>query len=893
MELREQIQSALGSAYGVERELGGGGMSRVFVATDTALGRRIVVKILPPDAMGQVSIDRFKREIRLAAALQHPHIVPLIAAGDIDGLPYYTMPFVKGESLRDRLVKGGELSVGDTLHILRDVAAALAYAHGEGVVHRDIKPDNIILSGGVAVVTDFGVAKALDVAGRDTAPKSALTSHGIALGTPAYMSPEQASADPQVDHRADIYSFGCVAYEMLAGASPFAGRPAPQTLAAQVQEQPEPITKRRAAVSTALGALIMQCLEKRPGDRPQSAAEVLAAIDAVATPTGGSQPTGARLAAAGVTGRNGRRGLLIAGGATLLAAIIVAATLAVRGGAPRAMRPGRVTPVATTSALEIGPAISPDGKFVAFMSGTPGSFHIFVRQIAGERSVDVSGSLGGEHTRPNWSPDGSQIAFVANGSGYAVPSTGGSPKVLVETPKTPITEVVWSPDGTRLAYANSEGVFIKPVSGGEARRLVSGETLHSLAWSPNGARLAYVDGIQPSLDNLSSAPLKVVDVASGKVIVVEPDNVVNLSPVWSPDGKSILFISSREGPLDIYQQPLTGGGQARGPALRVTTGLSARRVTLSADGANAAYDVVRNRSNIWSVDLPRGNDMASTATARQITNDNQRIESLSLSHDGRWLAYDSDRNGNADIFRVRVDSGDPVQVTTSPANDFGPSWSADDRRVLFHSNRDGHRELYSIGVDGSDEQQLTHERIELFQPLLSKDGKHLFASLGPLRGSTHAYDVVFDKDASGRWMNMRRITPPAVSGAWLRLSADGEWLGYSTVVSNSSSYIGGTARVMSVDGRNDHAVFDLQPHELASYVAFGTDPHTVYVMAQSPESRQYTVYQVPIGGGTPRPVLRDDPAHRISRWDFATDGRHFYVTLAADESDVYVMSLRR
>jgi Tol biopolymer transport system component len=892
LELREQIQSALGSAYGVERELGGGGMSRVFVATETALGRRIVVKTLPPDAMGALSIDRFKREIRLAAALQHPHIVPLLAAGDIDGLPYYTMPFVRGESLRERLVKGGELSVGDTLHVLRDVASALAYAHGEGVVHRDIKPDNIILSGGVAVVTDFGVAKALDVAGQD-ADKHALTSLGIALGTPAYMSPEQASADPQVDHRADIYSFGCVAYEMLAGSSPFAGRPAPQMLAAQVQEQPESIAKRRPAVAPALAALIMSCLEKRPGDRPQSAAEVLAALDAIGTPTGGSAPTGARLPAVNATARAGRRRLLIPGGVMLVVAVLVVATFVVRNGPTRAVRPGRVTPVATTSALEMDPAISPDGKFVAFMSGAPGGFHIFVRQIAGERSVDVSGSLAGEHSRPNWSPDGSQIAFIANNDAYAVPATGGSPKLLVKSPDAPLTDAVWSPDGTRLAYANLQGIFLRSVSGGEARPLVAGETLHSLSWSPDGTRLAFVDGNPPRLDNLSSSPLKVVDVSSGKVTVVEPGTVVNLSPVWQSDGRSILFVSNRDGQLDVFQQSLASDGQPRGPALRVTTGLSARRVTLSSDGATSAYDVVRNRSNIWSVDVPTGNGVASTATARQITNDNQRIESVSLSHDGRWLAYDSDRGGNADIYRVRVDSGAPVQVTTNPANDFGPSWSPDDRRLLFHSNRDGHRQIYSIGVDGSDEQQLTHERIELFQPVLSQDGAHLFAFAGSLRGPSAAYDVAFDRDPSGRWTNMHRITPPTVSGAWIRPSPDGHWLGYSTSLGSSLSYLGGTARVMSIDGRNDHVVFDLQPHEIATYIAFGTDPKVTYVMAQSPESRQYTVYAVPIGGGTPRPLLRDDPTHRISRWDFATDGRRLYVTLAADESDVYVMSLSR
>src|SRR5215475_4883779 len=255
--LRDGLEAALGNAYRLERELGGGGMSRVFVADDAALGRPIVVKIVSGETAAGVSLDRFRREIQLAARLQHPHIVPLLTAGQVGDLPFYTMPFVKGESLRERLSRGGELSINEAVHVLRDVASALAYAHGEGVVHRDIKPDNIILSGGVAVVTDFGVGKAIEVAGQEAMHMSMVTSQGIALGTPAYMSPEQASADPQVDHRADIYAFGCVAYEMLAGASPFAGRPAPQTLAAQVQELPEPIVKRRSAVSPALGALIM------------------------------------------------------------------------------------------------------------------------------------------------------------------------------------------------------------------------------------------------------------------------------------------------------------------------------------------------------------------------------------------------------------------------------------------------------------------------------------------------------------------------------------------------------------------------------------------------------------------------------------------------------------
>jgi serine/threonine-protein kinase len=286
-DLREQLQRTLGDAYILERELGGGGMSRVFVAEETALGRKVVVKVLLPELAATVNIERFRREIQLAARLQHPHIVPVLAAGISEGLPYYTMPFIEGESLRARIARSGELPVPEAARILRDVLSALAYAHAHGVVHRDIKPDNVLLTGHHAVVTDFGVAKALSAA---TNPGSSLTSLGMALGTPAYMSPEQAVADPTTDHRADLYGVGAMAYEMLTGQQVFSARSPQAMLAAHAIETPEPLQRRRPSVPPEIAAVVMRSLEKRAADRPQSAEEMLANVEAAVTPSGATTP---------------------------------------------------------------------------------------------------------------------------------------------------------------------------------------------------------------------------------------------------------------------------------------------------------------------------------------------------------------------------------------------------------------------------------------------------------------------------------------------------------------------------------------------------------------------------------------------------------------------------
>jgi TolB-like protein/Tfp pilus assembly protein PilF len=282
------LNQHLSDCYSVERELGGGGMSRVFVAFEKKLERRVVIKVLPEQVAEGISVDRFRREIQVAAKLQHPHIVPVLSAGEIVGKPYFTMPFIEGETLKQRIARDGELPVEDAIRLLRDIASALAYAHKHGVVHRDIKPDNVMLEDEYALVTDFGVAKALRASVLDETGGT-LTATGTALGTPTYMSPEQAVADPAVDHRADIYAFGVVAYEVLTGTTPFAGRNTQALLSAHVIEVPEHISKRRPAIPEWLAALVMKCLEKRAADRPQTAVEIIRVLQSpeYVTTTGG------------------------------------------------------------------------------------------------------------------------------------------------------------------------------------------------------------------------------------------------------------------------------------------------------------------------------------------------------------------------------------------------------------------------------------------------------------------------------------------------------------------------------------------------------------------------------------------------------------------------------
>jgi tetratricopeptide (TPR) repeat protein len=327
-DLRPRLEQALAGTYRFERELGGGGMSRTYVAREKAFDRRVVIKVLAPELLAGISVERFRREILLAAQLQHPHVVPVLAAGDVDGLPWFTMPYVDGDSLRQRLGQG-PMSISEIVGVMRDVARALAYAHAHNVIHRDIKPDNVLLSSGSATVTDFGIAKALSAArsGGDMPFRTQLTVAGTSIGTPTYMAPEQAAGDPHSDHRADFYSFGIMSYEMLCGHPPFHGMPPAKVMAAHLGEMPKDIRTLRADVPEALAQLIMACLAKEPLSRPQSAGDLVRVLDTI-TSSGAATAAPSILAGGRI---HFRKALGLWAGATALVALTAWAATEVVG----------------------------------------------------------------------------------------------------------------------------------------------------------------------------------------------------------------------------------------------------------------------------------------------------------------------------------------------------------------------------------------------------------------------------------------------------------------------------------------------------------------------------------------------------------------------------------
>jgi Tol biopolymer transport system component len=872
----ERLRASLADRYQIERELGQGGMATVYLATDLKHRRQVAVKVLRPDLAATMGSERFAREIEVAARLQHPHILPLHDSGEAGGFFYYVMPYVEGETLRDRLARSGELPVPEALRLLGEITEALAAAHQRGVAHRDIKPENILLSGRHAVVMDFGIAKAVS----EATGRQQLTTAGVALGTPAYMAPEQATADPQLDHRVDIYAVGVVAYEMLTGHPPFHGLTPQQTLAAHVTQAPAPVGEQRPGLAPALDSVVMKCLAKRPADRYQTADELVAALEPLATPSGGMTPTATRPLAAVPTRGPAYR---IAGFAAAAAVIALLGWALLSRSTVRTVTIAQTTPITNDPGMEIDPALSPDGSFLAYAAGPPLATRIYVRQVDGGRPVAIGDSTEVGQRLPKWSPDGRRLLYLVAGKVMVVPALGGQSRVVAQRTDW-FSGADWSPDGREIAYLYRDSLYIlQPDSGSYRARPVPFDA-HSPSWSPDAKWVAVVSrnsGFISSLTygNSAGSQIFLVPVEGGTPIPVTDGASLALSPAWLPDGRGLLFVSDQGGSRDVYFVGLSGG-KAQGSPQRVTTGLRPHSITVAADGRRMSYNLYTSTANIWSLPIPRTGAVAASS-ATQVTRGNQVVEAITVSKDGRWLYYDSNRTGRAELYRIPVTGGEPTQLTDAPGGNYLAAPSPDGKELLFQSQRNGTRDIFLMPAEGGAAEPVRAGPGSDNVPEWFPDGRRFtFVYAGGTDLPDGRYTM--ERTASG-WSEPSRIGRAAGL-----LAPDGR----SMLVSYSDSLVtesleGDTRRLIWAR----RGVNDPMPTIRVDYAPDGTRIYFRGTVGST--NPRFSLWELPASGGTAREVVRFDDPYRLPLYgSFGTDGQHLFFTLDERESDIWVADIR-
>jgi len=899
--LVEAEDKRLIGAYRLGRELGHGGMGVVYLAerADGHFEQRVALKLIKVGITHDEILRRFLTERQVLARLNHPHIARLLDGGvTAAGEPWFAMEYVDGVPL-DRYCEEHGLGIDERLALFADVCEAVQYAHRNLVVHRDLKPSNIlVISGGGVKLVDFGIAKLLQ---QDSDAEVTNTDHRIM--TPEYAAPEQVLGEP-ITPATDVYALGAILYLLLTNRTAHQLKGVPQKEWDRVicVDQPAPPSaavrgterdRLRRRLAGDLDTIVLMALRKEPARRYPSAEALLEDLDRYRS----KRPVRARPDSVLYRTRKllQRQRItfgVVAAGLLLVVAALGATLLAIRSASRDTFVPAAARRIAFESALELDPAISPDGQSLAYAADHGGQMRLYLSE-RGSRPRALTAAMPGYHRNPRWSPDGGRIAFQSGGAIYVVPRAGGNPRPLVTPTRSRWANFpTWSPDGREIAYVQDLAIYARPVGGGPPRRLVPrGPGPHSLAWSPDGRWIAFVQGNAAfvyggkpwgsplNMGNLAPSSIWLVPARGGQPVEITDDRALNTSPSWLPSSRALLFVSNRDGERDVYRVELNREGRPVAQPRRVTTGIGALTISLAPDGRRLAYAVYQHTSNIWSVPIP-ARDPVPAVEATPVTSGNQTIEAVAVSPDGQWLAFDSDRSGNQDIYKVPASGGDPTQLTRNPGDDFMSSWSPNGREIAYYSFHQGSRQLRVMSADGGGVRPVVPLPVDQRAPGWSPDGMRLVFS-SEETGRMELYVVGRNSDST--WRAARRLTfEGGFAGRW---SPDGREIAF---IKGDEIWL---LNIRTGTSRQLLRVGDPATDPVPELLQWAPDGRTIYYKAFDREGRS-SIWALPGRGGTPRPLIRfDDPSRQSSRPEFDSDGKRLFFTLTEREADIWELDL--
>ena len=849
-------------------------MGEVYRSRDPRLNRDVAIKVLSPQmAKDPDALARFEREAMSVARLSHPNILSIFEFARDGDLAFVVTELLDGETLRSRLEHGAlpaRRAVAYALQIARGIAAA----HARGIVHRDLKPENVMITRDDHVkILDFGLAKPVATTATDkTMATRVATEAGMVLGTFGYMAPEQVRG-LEVDHRADMFAFGAVLYEMLSGERAFRGETAADTMSAILTKEPQDLDTARLSIAPGLDRIVRRCLEKSPDLRFQSANDLAFALETLTSASTSSQAVAEPVVAPAPAARAAWLPWAVAGLAVAAAAAFGVASMRT---APLEPRWSSFTRISETAGEETSPTLSPDGSTVAYSMRVNGSWDIYAQRVGGRNPTPIVNDPQRDEKGTAFSPDGSQIAFHisdANGGIFIAGATGESVRRVTQVGFDP----AWSPDGTQIAYGTEEvdepssrlgesAVYVVGISGGEPRKLVNADAIQP-SWSPSGSRIVYWS------NNGGQRDIFTVASTGGKPVAVTNDAAIDWSPVWSPDGKFIYFSSDRGTAMNLWRVEVDeSSGRVLGAPEPVTAGVqaSAALPTFSEDGSRLAF---RSRvASINPVAIPFDPVSLRAGVPSLIdTRNNLRVPS-SVSPDGKQIAFFSIGEQQEDLFIGSAD-GTIRRVTDDAGRDRGPVFTPDGRSLVFYSNRDGRWKPWIIGTDGGGLRKLADEGA--IYPVVSPKG-----------------DTVLYGDTSTQEMLLAPLASPV--SAPTRLPANGlnGWLFTATSWSADGARLAGI--LASKSGRSEAVgVYELAARKTTRVsndetygVAWLADSRRIVYFTTSPSqlvvldtvTRARTVVDVRLPGPSTNDVFA-----------IAPDNRTIYYGAVRAEADIWIV----